>query len=276
MTVSRLKFQSGFTARPAQKPQNRAVTSLNLTSSLEEEDKSTHSAPTANVLVIHHEKSTRLMLMQHLQKGGYCVHTAENWEVAFQYLQQQPIDLVILDLAVSRREEGGLLKQLLLTYPDIRVVMICDHCSLEDAVDAMKQGAVDFIQEPHGYLQRPFDAERIQSVVAEALEHSLPSVRHLANYDELIIMARRCAQRQDFDSARQFIGEALKRSPHRPEGLTLLGQITEYLGDFLEALKLYRAALELDPTYQPARENLDRVVFGLNRKKRPRFETDTQ
>lgn len=91
------------------------------------------------------------------------------------------------------------------------------------------------------------------------------------DYDELITLARQAAQQFDFDQARQLIGEALKLAPERPEGLTLLGQITEHLGDCLEALKLYRAAYSLDPTYQPAQENLDRAAFGQG-KLRPRFD----
>ncbi|MBE9112949.1 hypothetical protein IQ273_26535 [Nodosilinea sp. LEGE 07298] len=90
------------------------------------------------------------------------------------------------------------------------------------------------------------------------------------DYDELITLARQAAQQCDFDQARQLIGEALKLAPERPEGLTLLGQITEHLGDCLEALKLYRAAYSLDPAYQPAQENLDRAAFSQG-KLRPRF-----
>lgn len=228
------------------------------------------AVPAASILVVHHETDTRLTLMQYLQMAGYRVDSAGDWETAFEQLQQQQTDLVILDLAISRQAEGGLLGQLLSLYPNTRIVMICDRCSLEDAVNAMKQGAVDFIQEPHGYLQRPFNPERIQSVVAEALCHPLPNSLGLTNYDELISLARHCAQQHDFDQARQLIGEAIKQSPNRPEGLTLLGQITEYLGDRLEALKLYRAALGLDPCHQPAQQNLDRAVTNHS-KERPSF-----
>ncbi|WP_017301462.1 response regulator [Nodosilinea nodulosa] len=227
-------------------------------------------ASTAKILVIHHERETQLMLTQYLQADGYAVNTAKNWETAFEQLQQQPVDLVILDLAISQQAGGNLLQQLLAFYPAIRVVVICDHCSLEDAVEAMKQGAIDFVQEPHGYLQRPFNPARIQAVVAEALKHPLPAAALSTNYDELITLARQAAQQCDFDRARELIGEALKLAPERPEGLTLLGQITEHLGDCLEALKLYRAAYSLDPAYQPAQENLDRAAFSQG-KLRPRF-----
>ena len=232
---------------------------------------STEARSSPRILVIHHERETQLMLAQYLQADGYEVSCAKNWDTAFEQLQQQPIDLVILDLAISQQAEGNLLQHLLRLYPTMRVVMICDHCSLEDAVEAMKQGAVDFVQQPHGYLQRPFNPERIQSVVAAALKHPLAAAALPHDYDQLIALARQAAQQCDFDQARQLIGEALKLAPERPEGLTLLGQVTEHLGDCLEALKLYRAAIGLDPTYQLARQNLDRAAFSRG-KLRPRFE----
>lgn len=100
----------------------------------------------------------------------------------------------------------------------------------------------------------------------------LNSTQHEStDYDMLVALARQAAQRSDFDQARQLVGEALKQAPERPEALTLLGKITEYLGDSLAALKLYRAAIGLDPTYQPAQHNLDRAAFGHGRP-RPCFD----
>jgi FixJ family two-component response regulator len=221
-----------------------------------------HMSP-INLLIVHHETATRLILTDFLQSEGYSIYGSADWEAAFEQLQNHVIDLVILDLAISQQAEGGRLGQLLLLYPNIRVVMICDHCSLEDAVDAMKQGAVDFIHEPHGYLQRPFNPERICTVVAEALSHPLSAVIPTGDFDELIELARHCARRREIAQARKLIGEAMKQAPERPESLTLLGVITECSGDRLEALKLYRAALGLDPTYQPAAKNLERATTNL-------------
>jgi DNA-binding response OmpR family regulator len=228
-----------------------------------------HVSP-ASLLIVHHETATRLILTDFLHPEGYRIHGAADWEAAFEHLQQQTIDLVILDLTISQQAEGDRLGQLLSLYPHLRVVMICDHCSLEDAVNAMKQGAVDFIHEPHGYLQRPFEPDRIRTVVAEALNHPPAAGVPAGDFDELIELARQCAQQSEFDQARKLIGEAMKQVPERPESFTLLGLITECLGDRLEALKLYRAALGLDPTYQPAEVNLERATTHL--RARPCFD----
>lgn len=223
-----------------------------------------------SLLIVHHETATRLILTNLLQSEGYSIHGAADWDAAFEQLQKQVINLVILDLAISQQAEGGRLGQLLSLYPNIRVVMICDHCGLEDAVDAMKQGAVDFIHEPHSYLQRPFDPERIRTVVAEALNRFPTPGVPTGDFGALIELARQCAQQSEFDQARKLIAEAMKQAPERPESLTLLGLIAEYLGNRLEALKLYRAALGLDPAYRPAGKNLDRAA--THSKARPCFD----
>jgi len=80
------------------------------------------------------------------------------------------------------------------------------------------------------------------------------------DYDDLIEQARSYAQARDYDHAYDLIQDAVQQAPDRPEGLTLLGKITECLGDRLQALKFYRAALALDPTHAPAQQNLERAT----------------
>ena len=230
------------------------------------------SKSTATILVFHHDRETQLTLTLYLQAGGYTIYAADDWRNAFANLQQHLIDLVILDLGISHQNAEDLLHQLLSQYPNIRIVMIGEDCSVEEAVDAMKQGATDVILEPHGYLQRPFEPERIRAVVAEALHRPPPHRNEPVDYEVLMAQARQCAKASNFDQARQLLGEAIKQAPHRPEGLTLLGQITEFQGDQLEALKLYRAAIGLDPTYQPAQDNLDEAAFGHHSRRLPSFD----
>jgi len=84
------------------------------------------------------------------------------------------------------------------------------------------------------------------------------------DYDDLIEQARSYAQARDYDRAYDLIQDAVQQAPDRPEGLTLLGKITECLGDRLQALKFYRAALALDPTHAPAQQNLERATIHPN------------
>ena len=65
---------------------------------------------------------------------------------------------------------------------------------------------------------------------------------------------------KNYETAQKLAKEALIIQPSRPDALNLLGEITEKTGNILEAVKLYRAAFDLDPTYEPARNNLDQAT----------------
>jgi lipoprotein NlpI len=60
--------------------------------------------------------------------------------------------------------------------------------------------------------------------------------------------------------AERFLRQALFRQPERPEAFNLLGVLVECTGDWLNSQKFYRAALNMDPTYSPAWNNLARVT----------------
>jgi len=218
-------------------------------------------AALAQVLVAHHDPDTRSLLANYLQAGGYAVSPVVDLESTRTALAQTIADVLIVDFDLVQAPEGESFPSLLTQYPTLRLVMLGDDCSLEEAGGAMKQGAMEVIVEPHAYLKRPFEAERLQAIVAEVLHRPLPSPQSPMDYDALIERARQWAEHQDFDRAQTLIREAIKQAPSRPEGLTLLGQITEYLGQHNEALKLYRAAIGLDPTYKQAQHNLDRAAM---------------
>jgi Flp pilus assembly protein TadD len=65
---------------------------------------------------------------------------------------------------------------------------------------------------------------------------------------------------KNYENAEKLAKEALRITPSRPEALNLLGEIAEKTGNSLEAVKLYRAAIDLDPTYQIAWNNLDHAT----------------
>src|SRR5688572_24235147 len=77
------------------------------------------------------------------------------------------IHTVITDLKMPGLDGMGLLKRLAADHPDVPVVMITAHGSVENAVEAVKLGAFD-------YVEKPFDQEQIRQVVSKALKtHAL-------------------------------------------------------------------------------------------------------
>ena len=87
------------------------------------------------------------------------------------------VHTVITDLKMPGLDGMGLLKKLSADYPDVPVVMITAHGSVENAVEAVKLGAFD-------YLEKPFEQEQIRQVVAKAIGHLRALARRDARPEE--------------------------------------------------------------------------------------------
>src|SRR6476660_2235158 len=106
----------------------------------------------------------RRVLEAILRREGYDVITAANGVEALGGMEKSKggVHTVITDLKMPGLDGMGLLKKLSADYPDVPVVMITAHGSVESAVEAVKLGAFD-------YLEKPFEQEQIRQVVAKAL-----------------------------------------------------------------------------------------------------------
>jgi len=103
----------------------------------------------------------RRVLEAILRREGYEVVTAANGVEALGGMNAG-VHTVITDLKMPGLDGMALLKKLSVDYPDVPVVMITAHGSVENAVEAVKLGAFD-------YLEKPFEQEQIRQVVAKAL-----------------------------------------------------------------------------------------------------------
>jgi nitrogen regulation protein NR(I) len=115
------------------------------------------------VLVADDELNMRRVLEAILRREGYDVITAANGVEALGGMESKGgVHTVITDLKMPGLDGMGLLKKLSSDYPDVPVVMITAHGSVESAVEAVKLGAFD-------YLEKPFEQEQIRQVVAKAI-----------------------------------------------------------------------------------------------------------
>ena len=83
-----------------------------------------------------------------LTSQPYTLVTAQDAETALQKMESEPIDLVILDIQMSGRDGISLLHDITSLYPDVPVFMLTGHGSIHQAVQAIKLGAVDFLEKP--------------------------------------------------------------------------------------------------------------------------------
>ncbi|HEY4156637.1 MAG TPA: sigma-54 dependent transcriptional regulator [Polyangiaceae bacterium] len=114
------------------------------------------------ILVVDDEPNLRRVLSAQLERDGYDVHTAEDGEQALQILRDNHLDLVITDLRMPKIDGMELLRQAVAMDEDLPVVMITAHGTVDNAVEALKTGAFD-------YLTKPFDQAEVRAIVRKAL-----------------------------------------------------------------------------------------------------------
>src|SRR5262249_32824344 len=115
------------------------------------------------ILIVDDEPSNRNILGQELTHEGYSVVAASDGREALKKIESSRPDLIILDYMMPDLNGLEVLKELRKRENDNPVVMITAYGTMERAVEAMKEGAYDFIT-------RPFEPDHIALVVRKALE----------------------------------------------------------------------------------------------------------
>jgi DNA-binding response OmpR family regulator len=205
------------------------------------------------ILIVDDEKNIRLTLSATLESVGLQTDTAVNGEEALEKIGQQDYDLMLLDIKMPGMDGIAVLAETRKIHPKMPVIMITAHGTIENAVEAMKLGAVDFIQ-------KPFAPKEIRELVTKVLERQNLREDDVTDYDTIIEFAKKCILDGRIDDAVRYVREAVSKTPQRPEAFNFLGILMEMQDQKLEALKLYRASSALDPTYAPARKNLSRAT----------------
>src|SRR5215475_446339 len=121
----------------------------------------------ADILVVDDEADIRELVAGILQDEGYAVRTAHDSDAALGAIRARKPSLLILDIWMQGGGLDGLelldlVKEL---DPDLPVVMISGHGSIETAVSSIKRGAYDF-------LEKPFKSDRLLLVVDRAIENA--------------------------------------------------------------------------------------------------------
>jgi signal transduction histidine kinase len=116
----------------------------------------------ANVLVVDDELGPRES-MRMILKPLHNVFTAEDGVSALKTIQQEPIDLVTLDLRMPGIDGIEVLKQIKKFNPNIEVIVVTGYGSLKSATEAMKYGV-------KGYVTKPYNLQEITTLVEKAIE----------------------------------------------------------------------------------------------------------
>jgi two-component system, NtrC family, response regulator AtoC len=115
----------------------------------------------AHVLIVDDEMNIRRVLAAMLKRDGYEVTTAADGEQALAVLQKTPVHVVVTDMVMPKVGGMELLRRVGAEYPDVPVILITAHGSVDTAVAALKAGAFD-------YITKPFEQEELRKVIAKA------------------------------------------------------------------------------------------------------------
>ena len=148
-----------------------------------------------NILVVDDEASIRDIVSQVLEDDGHKLMSAASAEAGIRILEKAPIHLVITDIRMDGMDGIELLEKIKAANPEIEVVIMTSHASLETSVKSLRAGAFD-------YLMKPFDdldsistmvnrvIEKIQQgqksqKMVESLKDENKELNHLAQRDGL-------------------------------------------------------------------------------------------
>lgn len=233
----------------------------------------------AQILVVDDEANIRLTLTALLRRAGYTVDSAESGAAAISILERRPFDMLVVDLKMP--EIGGMevVAAARRAQPDLAIIVLTGHGTLESAIDGLHQGVFD-------YILKTSDPSHVVERVEAGLLHRAQTRRHQGLLELISSAAQELAgassETPNGENARQVTVGGLRLDTWRQaallNGRTLTLTPTEfrlllYLGENAGAMvgytALVRAALGHTTTEQEASELIKPHIHHLRSKLEP-------
>ncbi len=131
------------------------------------------------ILIIDDEAVIREGIKQTMCLEGYQVELASNGKTGLSKLQKDNFQVVVTDLKMPGMHGIEVLKAIRVLQPDVPVIIITGYATVDSAVEAMKNGAFD-------YLTKPFLPEQISEKINSALRQRTLSLESLSDEDEIL------------------------------------------------------------------------------------------
>lgn len=204
------------------------------------------------VLIVDDERNIRLTLKGALEGIGLEVDAVFQGEEALDKLSERPYAAMILDLRLPGMDGLDVLREVSQRHAGTKVIIITAYGTVDAVIEAMKLGAVDF-------LQKPFEPTEVREIVGRVLalpEGGLTSF----SYEDYLDQARKGIAARKYSAAFVYVHKALFVNADRPEAFNLLGGLYEMRDQRKEAVTNYQVAQKIDPMYAPASQNLERAM----------------
>jgi DNA-binding NtrC family response regulator len=215
--------------------------------------------PTAHILIAEDERSIRTLLRTYLAGEGYEITEAATGEEAMDAITQvPPPDVILLDLSMPAPQGMEVLYRLknMAVHPRPRVIVLTANGSVSRAVEAVKLGAVEF-------LEKPCQPEHLLAAITRALDQKiLAEAATPEGYAAALARARRYLADGNSAKAEGYLRACSHFAEHNAEYYYLLGLWHELNDRRAEAQTAYRQAAQFDQQHGPASEALRRLSAG--------------
>ena len=127
-----------------------------------------------SILLVDDEPKIRQALTQALRDEGHDVTATGSPKEALRLVGERPFDLLVVDNLMPELTGLDLIREVMASAPPAerpQILMMTAHATVESAIEAMKLGALD-------YLQKPFEIDEFLVVVSRAIEHEKLRVHH--------------------------------------------------------------------------------------------------
>jgi len=156
-----------------------------------------------SILIVDDEEIIRESLTFILAKEGYRVREAPNGRVALDIIREDGIDLVLTDLEMPEMKGIELLENVSKVSPETLVVIITAYGSIETAISALRQGAVDYILKPVEFDELLVKVKRLLSSRRLKLENKLLRSELNRQYDFGNIIGQSAAMHRVFETVKK-------------------------------------------------------------------------
>src|SRR5262245_40824009 len=103
---------------------------------------------TGKILIVDDEEAIRFFAGYGLRQAGWQAHEVSSGEAALAWLEEHPCDVILLDLHMPGIDGLTVMREARKHWPDIMVIIMTAYASLDSAIEAVRQGAFDYLQKP--------------------------------------------------------------------------------------------------------------------------------
>jgi DNA-binding NtrC family response regulator len=135
------------------------------------------------ILLVDDEEDFLEVMSERLTSRGMIVATSNSAEEAYQRVDKELFDAVILDLKMPGADGLEILKRIKERRPELQVILLTGHATVEAGVEAIKLGAMDFIE-------KPADLEALGEKIRKAKQNKMLIVEKM-NEEKILEMLRR-------------------------------------------------------------------------------------